>query len=131
MPDASGLVECLLRTAKGRALDEWLADPGADLHVPSLCDVEVVSALRGLELREQIDGRRGTEALRDYLDLPLVRHDHETLLPRIFSLRRNLSAYDAAYLALAEGLGASLLSMDRPFVQAARAVADVDIVSLG
>ena len=49
----------------------------------------------------------------DYLDLPLTRHGHELLLARILTLRGNFSAYDAAYLALAERLDAQFLTGDR------------------
>jgi predicted nucleic acid-binding protein len=51
-------------------------------------------------------------ARRDYLDLPLVRHGHESLLPRVIALRNNLTACDATYVALAENLGATLATSD-------------------
>jgi predicted nucleic acid-binding protein len=59
--------------------------------------------------------------VQDYLDLPLTRHGHEQVLSRILDLRDNFSAYDATYAALAEGLGALLLTADAHLARAVRA----------
>ena len=112
MVDASALVEFLFRTQRAPEVDAILTDPGADLHVPALCDVEVVSALRRALRQNLLTLPRAEEALEDYLDLPLTRHGHQALLPRCFGLRDVFSAYDAAYVALAEGLTAPLLTAD-------------------
>jgi predicted nucleic acid-binding protein len=69
---------------------------------------------------------RAVEALRDYLDLPVTPHGHVPLLLRIFALRDNFSAYDAAYVALAEGFGATLLSGDAALARAAKAHAHIE-----
>ena len=50
--------------------------------------------------------------MTDLLDLPVHRHPHDILLPRIWELRRSVTAYDAAYVALAEALDAPLLTRD-------------------
>jgi predicted nucleic acid-binding protein len=63
---------------------------------------------------------RAREALTDYLDLPLERHGHPHLVSRALELRGNFSAYDAVYVALAEGVGATLLTADRPLARATR-----------
>jgi predicted nucleic acid-binding protein len=110
--DASALVEVLLGTPRGWPMHEALSAPDADLHVPSLCDVEVASALRGLVRRGKLGFRRAEAALSDYRDLPLTRHGHVRLLDRIFELRENFSCYDASYVALAEGLDAAFCSGD-------------------
>lgn len=83
-----------------------------DLHVPALCDVEVVAGLRRALLRETLPERRAADALEDYLDLPLTRHGHQGLLDRILQLRGNFSAYDATYVALAEHVRGELLTSD-------------------
>lgn len=99
-----------------------------DLHVPALCDVEVCSGLRRALLLRRMNLDRAREAISDYLDLPLTRHGHAILLPRILELRENLSAYDATYAALAELLGAPLLTGDQPFGRAVRKHLDVHVL---
>lgn len=59
-----------------------------------------------------VSEQRSAEALADYLDLPLTRHPHASLLARVLQLRHNFSAYDATYVALAERLGGSLATLD-------------------
>ncbi len=120
--DASALVEFLLRTPRGRFMDSVLTHPDADLHVPALCDVEVVSALRGVLRRERVTAQRAEEALQDYLDLPLTRHGHQALVHRSLELRDVLSAYDATYVALAEELRADLITADRRLARGAEAL---------
>jgi predicted nucleic acid-binding protein len=116
--DASALVEYLLGTDLGVKAASMIEDPASDVHVPSLCDVEVTSALRGLLLAKKLEPRRALEALEDYVDLPLTRRGHTAFVTRILELRGNFSAYDATYLALSEALDASLLTCDEPFAKA-------------
>lgn len=99
-----------------------------DLHAPSLCDVELAAVLRRGLLAGRLGGARARAALADYLDLPLVRHGHRGLLARILELRENFSAYDAVYVALAEGLGAELLTADRALARAARRHTEVAVL---
>ncbi len=108
--DASAVVEFLLRTPRVGAVEAVLANPDADVHVPALCDVEVAAVLRRLTLSGVLNAGRCAEALEDYTDLPSTRHGHTTLLARVLELRENFTAYDAVYVALAETLGAKLLT---------------------
>jgi predicted nucleic acid-binding protein len=106
------MVEFLLRTPRAETLESVMADTAADVHVPALCDVEVASALRRLWMSKDLSERRRNEALSDYADLPLSRHGHLSLLPRVLELGANFSAYDGVYVALAEALGAVLVTAD-------------------
>jgi predicted nucleic acid-binding protein len=75
--------------------------------------------LRRFAVRGELDAERGRAALEDLADLGLRRYPHRRLLPRIWELRHNLTAYDAAYVALAEALGAPLVTRDRRLAAAA------------
>ena len=110
--DASVVVEVLLRSDAGVGLEERLFEGDDPLHAPHMLDVEVANALRRYALHGDLDQRQGGDALADLAAMSIERHGHQPLLERIWQLRHNLTAYDAAYLALAEGLGAPLLTCD-------------------
>lgn len=82
------------------------------LHAPHLLDIEIAQALRRLVQRQEITARRAEQALADYAQLLIERHVHQPLLERIWQLRDALTAYDGAYVALAEALDAPLLTCD-------------------
>lgn len=113
------LLEYLLRTELARPVEAVLRAE-AEVHVPSLCDVEVVAGLRRAVIRGALSVRRARSALDDYGDLPIIRHGHVAVLPRILELRDNLSAYDATHVALAEHLGAGLVTADERLRRAVR-----------
>ena len=110
--DASAILEFLLGTPAGARVTERLSAPAETLHAPHLLDLEVAQVLRRYTLSGVLNAARGLEALEDLADLPLTRYRHDLLLPRIWELRRNLTAYDAAYVALAEVLAAPLVTRD-------------------
>jgi len=109
--DASAVIELVLGTAAGRDVEGRIASEST-LHAPHLLDVEVVRTIRRYVLSGLVDEARAAEALRALLDLDVRRHAHIDLVPRIWSLRDNLTAYDAAYVALAEALDVPLLTRD-------------------
>jgi len=88
-----------------------LQDDG-DLHAPHLIDVEVIHALRRLIAARELTEDRAADVRTDFADLAIVRYAHHPLADRMWELRRNLTAYDAAFVALAEALGASLVTCD-------------------
>jgi len=110
--DASAAVEWLLQTDVGVKVERKILAPGERLHAPHLLDVEVAQALRRFVATGGLTSRRAQEALDDLLDLSITRCPHDVLLERIWMLRENLTAYDAAYVALAEALGATLVTCD-------------------
>lgn len=88
--------------------------------MPALCDVEVTAGLRRALLRRALTEDRALLAVEDYLDLPLTRHGHQSLLGRILELAMNFSVYDATYVALAEHIGGGLLTADEALARATR-----------
>ena len=122
-------MEYLLRTEHSEWIGAAIGDANHDLHVPAVCDVEVTSALRRALQVGAFDERRAEEAVEDYLDLPLTRHGHQSLVVRMLELRDNFSAYDATYLALADLLGGDLLTGDGPLASSVRTHADIPLVT--
>ncbi|HEY1932130.1 MAG TPA: type II toxin-antitoxin system VapC family toxin [Acetobacteraceae bacterium] len=126
--DASAMLEALLRSPAAAAVEDRLFSPGQTLHAPHLLDVEVAQVIRRYAANGDIDAEQGRVALGDLADFPLVRYPHDLLLPRIWELRHNLTAYDAAYVALAEALDAPLLTRDRRIAMAAGHRARIELV---
>ena len=126
--DASALLEVLLLTPAAKAVEDRLFAPHQTLHAPHLLDVEIAQVIRRYAANGDIDDERGRMALADLADLPLRRYPHDFLLPRIWDLRNNLTAYDAAYVALAEALDAPLLTRDRRLAAAAGHHAQIELV---
>ena len=116
--DASALVELILGTPAGHAVAAHIADPADGLHVPHLADLEVAQALRRYVRERDIDEHTAAIALDDFRALDLQRHAHEPLLGRVWDLRKNLTAYDAVYVALAEVLDDVLVTCDGPLSRA-------------
>jgi predicted nucleic acid-binding protein len=100
-----------------------------ELFAPELVDLEVASYVRRAARSGQVTPERALQALRDLGDLPLERESHTPLLSRIWELRDNLMAYDAAYVALAEALGAPLLTSDARLSRASGLACEVVLVS--
>lgn len=126
--DASALVELLLHTPAGQAIAMRIADPSLGLHVPHLADVEVAQTLRRYEREGEVDAKTAAAALEDLRALDLQRHAHEPLLERVWELRRNLSAYDAVYVALAETLDTRLLTCDGRLARAPAMARRIELV---
>jgi len=101
---------------------------GEDLAAPELIDLEVVSVLRSQLAAGLLDTRRAALALQDLVDLPLRRASHRPLLARCWELRANLSAYDAAYVALAEALDSVLLTADERLARAPGVDCEIELV---
>lgn len=126
--DASVGIEILLRTSDGVALGDRLLRERRPYHVPHVFDLEVAHALRRAVRANLLSPRGGGDALGLLGALPLARHSHVRLLDRIWELRDNVTAYDASYVALAEALGATLLTRDARLAAAPGVRARVELV---
>jgi predicted nucleic acid-binding protein len=132
--DASAMTELLLGRRPADTVERQVAEHAYDLHAPHLLDVEVLSALRRVVAAGDATPLRAEDAIEDLLDLPLERYPHDILVPRVWELRGNFSAYDAAYVALAEALaegGATLLTSDALFAKATRRHTGIHVVLAG
>lgn len=98
------------------AIIQWLmgrgAAPDARIAAPALLDYEVASVLRRLAAAGTLPPNQARELLERFRRLEIERHPAEPVLDRMWMLRHRLTAYDAAYLALAEALGATLVTAD-------------------
>jgi predicted nucleic acid-binding protein len=118
--DASVLTDYLL--GRPEALDAVDAASHAvrPLHAPEVIEPETLNALRRHVVRGAVSAWRASEAVGDLASTRLIRYPHAPLRDRIWRLRHELTAYDAAYLALAEGLDATLLTADGELAERAR-----------
>ena len=126
--DASAAVDWLVQTAAAQRIESRIFSRNQSLHAPELLDLEVAQVLRRLVQEGTLSAARAEAAIQDLLDLRITRYPHFVLLPRIWQLRHNLSAYDAAYVVLAEKLGATLLTRDARLASAAGHAATIEVV---
>ncbi len=124
--DASAVVELLLGTAAGQLVLARLDDAHGIAHAPHLLDVEVVQALRRYD--RLLPAPRIAHALQLFDDLGIHRHEHAILLPRVWQIRENLTAYDATYIALAEALDLPLVTRDRRLAKVTGNRAIIEVV---
>jgi len=113
--DASVILDALLA---GESAVAASLDSGEPVCAPHLLDVEIAQVLRRLAAAGSLPPGRAAEALEALGVLPVLRYPHYQLLPRIWELRHSLTAYDAAYVALAESLDAVLVTRDRRMASA-------------
>ena len=116
--DASLVVEILLQTPLGARHTDRVLDSNESLHTPHLLEIETLQAIRRLTLAGDISIGHAEAALTALLDLPLIRHEHTPFIGRIWALRASMTAYDATYVALAEGLPAVLFTCDGKLARA-------------
>src|ERR1039458_120165 len=86
---------------------------GERLTAPEVLDLEVVSVIRKAFLSGALTRRRAGSALADLVELDLERVSHRRMLARVWVLHQTLTPYDAAYVALAESIDATLVTADR------------------
>ena len=125
--DASAAVELLLQSPIGERVADRALAAHESVHAPHLLDVEVTQVVRRYTLAGELTAQRAEEALQDLVDLPFIRHAHDDLIARIWSLRESLTAYDAVYVALAEALDAPLITRDGKLARAHGHAASIEL----
>lgn len=126
--DASVILELLLRTEAAPAVEARCLGRGETLHAPALLDVEVAQVLRRYERRRDISAARGRISIGLLATLPIARYGHEPLLGRMWALRANMTAYDAAYVALAEALRAPVVTCDSRIARVPGITTTIEII---
>lgn len=119
--DASVVVELLTNGPLSGSFKSELAVNGESFIAPHLLDIEVMSALRGMITAQHLDRHQIEQILIALVSLPVERYPHSPLLGRIWELRHNFTAYDAAYIALAEATNSVLYTCDAKLSKGHRA----------
>jgi predicted nucleic acid-binding protein len=125
--DASAVVDWLLQTPSGRRIEQRIYARNDSLHTVHLLDVEFTQVLRRLVREGTLARKRAEEAMEDLIAVRVTRYAPVVLLHRIWQLRQNLSAYDAAYVALAEELNAPLITRDQKLAKAPGHTATIEV----
>lgn len=128
--DASAVVTVLLDSGESGS---WIARrlAGAELCAPELLPFECANVIRRHELGGLIGSDQAAQAHADLIDLPMDLFPYEVLAQRVWQLRRNLTSYDAAYVALAEALDAPLITVDRRLSEAPGIACRVELPPAG
>lgn len=127
--DASAALELLLRAADHPRLVARVLRSGETIVAPHLLDLEVTQVLRRFVMAGDVTDARALEAMDDHRSMDIVRYPHDRLLERIWQLRANCTAYDAAYIALAEALDAVLVTCDGRLADVPGCQAAVDVIA--
>ncbi len=128
MLDASAALAAFLGTGvSSTSIRVRIGAPGESVHAPHLLDIEMLHALRGLVLRGDVSRARSEQVREDFASLRWSRYYHVAFLDRIWELKDNLTAYDAAYVALAETLSAPLVTTDARLARAPGIRAEVEV----
>lgn len=126
--DASVVLEVLLRTKRGLRMEARLLSSRETLHAPHLIDLEVCQVLRRYLLNKDLTADRAAAAVEDFQSIRIFRYPHRIFLDRIWELRSNMTAYEAAYVAVAETIGAPLLTTDKRLASTSNHSARIEFV---
>lgn len=124
--DTSAVITALASESPRQDLRQRLKSD-ADFHAPHLIDVEILHALRRLVARGNLTAERAADVRVDFADLTIVRYPHHPLADRMWELRHNLTAYDAAFVVLGEALGVPLITCDARLASAVEHATDIEL----
>jgi len=124
--DASCLFEVVADAPAAEAVRRRLS-ADQEQAAPHLVDAEVLSVIQRSRRLGRLDSTGALQAVDDLRRWPGERWPHGPLLERAWELRDNVRAYDALYVALAEALGATLLTLDRRLATAPGPLCRIDV----
>jgi predicted nucleic acid-binding protein len=124
--ESSAMVDALVGDRLDPELSELLATE--ELHAPALLDFEVASALRGHALAGKLSEPRLNEALTEFVALHVERYLMTDQLGSVVALRDNFTADDAAYVVLAQALGAPIVTADAKLLEASHLGVDIRVI---
>lgn len=128
--DNSAVVDALVAYPIDRRLSERLSAED-ELHAPHVVDLELLQTLRRLLTAGVLPADRAADVRHSFDALRIVRYRHAPLADRVWQLRHNLTAYDAVYVALAEVLGATLVTTDARMAHAPGHEARIELFTAG
>lgn len=127
--DASVLVEALVGGGSRAEVVRGRLGAARQVHVPHGVDLEVAHALRRLVVRELVGDALAVAAIGQLQRLPLSRYPHVPFLDRIWELRATVTPYDAVYVALAEAVGAPLITLDQRLAGAPGPACSIEVIA--
>jgi predicted nucleic acid-binding protein len=127
--DASCLYEVLADTPGAEPIRARLLSDD-DHAAPHLVDAEVLGVIRRHHLLGALDTTAADQAVADLRTWPGERYGHRLLLPRAWELRHSVRSWDALYVALAEGLGATLITMDARLASADGPTCAIEVLAV-
>lgn len=128
--DASCLFEVVADTTSAEPIRQRLAADDDQL-APAVVDAEVLGVVRRWHLLGRLDATAASQAVRDLRDWPGERIGHRLLLERAWELRHTVRTWDALYVALAEAMGAVLLTTDERLAGASGPSCEIEVVPPG
>ncbi|HAH09013.1 MAG TPA: VapC toxin family PIN domain ribonuclease [Alphaproteobacteria bacterium] len=126
--DASAVLELILKTESANRIRDRIFQPEISLLAPHVIDLEVLQVLRRFMLAKTLTEAAAQNSLDLWFTMRVVRYAHQPLARRIFWLRQNFTAYDAAYIALAEANSAPLVTHDAKLARATGHFARVELI---
>lgn len=126
--DASAVLELILKTKRGAKIQDRLLSSRETVHAPHLIDLEVCQVLRRYLRNRELTADRAADAIEDFQSIRIFRYPHQIFVKRIWELRDNMTAYDAAYVAIAETIGAPLLTTDKRLASAPHHSAKIEFI---